>query len=240
MNLQFVETAVSPTAYRASNRLLAALSSLDYRRLAGDLAFSEVIPRQIIQRDGEPVDRVFFPERGLCSLMQTMEDGATVEVAMIGAEGMIGIAALLGDSIAFGNVVARTAGAMHTLPLDVFRREIDQRGGFRELMTRYCQSFLGVAALSAACNGLHSARQRISRWLLAASDRLQNDDLTLTHELLAMILGVRRPTVTILLEQLAKEEIIWQHRGKVRIVNRPALLAAACECYAREKYLFGS
>jgi CRP-like cAMP-binding protein len=239
MNLHLGEAAVTLTGARhTSNHLLAVLPSVDYYRLVPALVDYDVRPRQILQRHGEPLERVFLPQRGICSLLQTMEDGASLEVAMIGEEGMIGIGAILGDGIASGTIVARTTGTMQTLALDAFRREMDQHGAFYDVMTRYCQRFIGLVSQSAACNGLHSARQRISRWLLASSDRLHSDELVFTHELLAMMLGVRRPTVTLLLEQLAKDAVIWQRRGTVRIVNRPDLVKAACECYEHERDFF--
>jgi CRP-like cAMP-binding protein len=239
MNLPLAEDKVALSGERhTSNHLLGVLPSVDYYRLAPALVAHDVRPRQILQRHGEPIDKVFLPDRGICSLMQTMDDGASLEVAMIGEEGMIGIGAVLGDGIASGNIVARTTGTMHALAIDVFRREMGQHGAFYDVMTRYCQRFIGMVSQSAACNGLHSARQRICRWLLASSDRLHNDELAFTHELLATMLGVRRPTVTLLLEQLAKDAVIWQRRGTVRIVNRPDLVKAACECYEYERILF--
>jgi CRP-like cAMP-binding protein len=152
---------------------------------------------------------------------------------------MIGVGAMFGDAFPFGDVIARTSGAVHVLGVDIFRREMDRRGAFHAIITQYCQSFMALAAQSAACNGLHSAHQRCCRWLLASSYRLQNDEMPVTHEMLAMMLGVRRPTVTLTLQQLATAGLIWQNRGKVRIVNRAGLENAACECHTHDKQLAG-
>jgi CRP-like cAMP-binding protein len=150
---------------------------------------------------------------------------------MIGQEGMIGVEAVLGENIALGDVIARTPVVAYSLPLQVFRREMARRGVFEEMMTRYSQSFFSAAAQSAACNGLHSARQRCCRWLLATSDRLGGGEIGVTHEVMSMMLGLRRPTVTLVLDQLVKNGSIWHRRGAIQLVNRPAIESAACECY---------
>jgi CRP-like cAMP-binding protein len=167
-----------------------------------------------------------------------MDDGASVEVAMIGDEGMVGLTAVLGEPIVSGNVVVQAAGnGAYALSLAVFEREM-ANGAFRDVMTKYAQAFIGLLTQSVACNGLHSAEERCCRWLLMTHDRLGSPEFNMTHEMLSMMLGVRRPTVTLVLAQLARAGMISQVRGRMRIVDRGALEAASCECYRTVKDLF--
>jgi CRP-like cAMP-binding protein len=224
-------------AVGAANHLLAALPSVDYHRLVPDLVRRKVKPGDILHRQGQRLDRVLFPETAICSLIQTLDEGRSVEVAMIGDEGMVGIGVVLWDSTAIADGVVRTGGTVCELGFSVFQREMAQRGAFHAVVTRYANAFFSMTAQSGACNGLHSARQRCCRWLLASSDRLQSDEIAFTHDKLAILLGVRRPTVTILLHNLATVGLIWQQRGKVRIVDRATLATESCECYEYEKRL---
>jgi CRP-like cAMP-binding protein len=158
---------------------------------------------------------------------------------MVGDEGMVGIGAVLGEPIATGDVVVRAAGnGAYALRLEVFEREMARGGAFSEVMGKYTQAFVALLTQSVACNGLHTAEERCCRWLLMTHDRLGSDEFNMTHELLSMMLGVRRPTVTLVLAQLAKAGMIAQVRGRLRIVDRPALESASCECYCTVKNIF--
>jgi CRP-like cAMP-binding protein len=168
-----------------------------------------------------------------------MDDGASVEVAMVGDEGMVGIGAVLGEPIASGDVVVHAAGnGAYALGLEVFEREMAHGSAFRDVMARYAQAFVGLLAQSVACNGLHTAEERCCRWLLMTNDRLGSNEFNMTHEMLSMMLGVRRPTITLVLAQLAKAGMISQVRGRLRIVDRAALESASCECYRTVKNIF--
>jgi CRP-like cAMP-binding protein len=182
---------------------------------------------------------VYFPDKSLCSIVSTMGDGASVEVAMVGDEGMIGIGAVLGEPFASGDVVVQAAGnGAYALAFEAFEREMAHGSAFREVMIKYTQAFVGLLTQSVACNGLHSADERCCRWLLMTHDRLGTSEFNMTHEMLSMMLGVRRPTVTLVLAQLAKAGMISQVRGRLRIVDRPALESASCECYGTVKNIF--
>jgi CRP-like cAMP-binding protein len=122
--------------------------------------------------------------------------------------------------------------------LEAFEREMARGGAFREVMIKYAQAFVGLLTQSVACNGLHTADERCCRWLLMTHDRLGADEFNMTHEMLSMMLGVRRPTVTLVLAQLAKAGMISQVRGRLRIVDRQALESASCECYRTVKNIF--
>ena len=220
-----------------ANRLLAALPAVDYGRLLPELVQRNVRPGEILQRQGQPLDRVFFLQSGMCSLIKTLDNGHSIEVAMVGNEGMVGTGAMLWGATAIADGMVHAGGTVCELGLSIFQREMAHRSAFHAVMTRYANAFFSMAAQSAACNGLHSARQRCCRWLLASGDRLQTDEIIVTHERLSMLLGVRRPTATVLLRQLHSVGLIWLQRGKVKIVDRAVLASESCECYEYEKRL---
>jgi CRP-like cAMP-binding protein len=237
--LSVVESVPSPVTQQPANRLLASLPSADYQRLLPDLKYRPLKVRQVLAKSGDRLTEVYFPERSLCSIVTTMDDGASAEVAMVGDEGMIGIGAVLGEPITSGDVVVQAAGhGAYALGLDAFDREMDRGGAFRDVMTKYAQAFVGLLTQAVACNGLHSADERCCRWLLMTHDRLGTDEFNVTHEMLSMMLGVRRPTITLVLAQLAKAGMISQVRGRIRIVDRRALESASCECYRTVRNLF--
>jgi CRP-like cAMP-binding protein len=168
-----------------------------------------------------------------------MEDGGIVEVATVGREGLVGINAVFGNSVASGDAFVQVAGEpAAVMGIDAFRREMDRRGPFYEVVTRYSQAFVSLLMQSVACNGLHSAEQRCCRWLLMTHDRIGQDEFALTHEFLAIMLGVRRPTVTLVIAELARAGMVSHVRGHIRIVDRRALEGAACECYRNVKASF--
>jgi CRP-like cAMP-binding protein len=175
---------------------------------------------------------LFFPEDAICSIVRTI-DGAGIEIAMIGHEGVVGIGAVIGATDAIGDVVSHTHGGGQTLRMDIFEREMARRGPFYELMTSYSHAFVDRAMQTVACNGLHSAVERTCRWLLMMADRAGRDDCRVTHETLAAMLGVRRPTVTLVIGSLTQRGMLAPSRGGIRIVDRRALEAASCECYRR-------
>jgi CRP-like cAMP-binding protein len=161
-----------------------------------------------------------------------MEDGAVVEVATVGREGLVGIAAVFGAPVSSGEAFVQVAAEpAAVMGIEAFRREMERRGAFFDRVTKYSQAFVNMLMQSVACNGLHSAEQRCCRWLLMTHDRIAQDEFPLTHEFLAIMLGVRRPTVTLVMAELTRAGIISHVRGHIRIVDRKALEQAACECY---------
>jgi CRP-like cAMP-binding protein len=225
-------TSESPRTHQVVNQLLAALPSDEYQRIAGDLVYRPLRARQVLHKHGDRLNEVFFTGRGICSITSAMEDGAMVEVAMVGSEGFVGVNAALGDPIASGDAVVQIDGdGAYAMSALAFTREMDRRGAFYDLISRYSQAFVGLIMRSAACNGLHSAEERCCRWLLMTHDRVMQDEFPLTHEYMAMMLGVRRPTVTLVIALLTTSGIISHGRGRIRIVDRPGLEAASCECY---------
>jgi CRP-like cAMP-binding protein len=214
------------------NQLLAALPPDVFERVAPTL---EVVPlrlKQFLQKTGEPVRDVYFPGGGFCSIVTVLEDGRMVEVATIGREGMLGMSTVLnGDLSPSASMVQAETDICYRMSPDAFRDEMEKRGPFYELLTRYGQAFVGFIMQSTACNAVHTVEQRLARWLLMAHDRVGKDDFPLTQEFAAMMLGASRPTVTVVAGTLQKAELITYHRGHVAIVDRKKLESASCECY---------
>jgi len=214
------------------NRLLAALPSADYERLLPTLQITPLTLKEVLHKPGEPVERVYFPGGGFCSILTVLENGDMVEVATIGREGMIGLAAMLsGDLSSSLTMVQGESDTCYTMTASAFRDEMDRRGAFYELLTNYAQALLGFIMQSTACNAVHKVEQRLARWLLMAHDRVARDHFPLTQEFAAMMLGASRPTVTIVAGTLQKAGLITYHRGHLTIVDREKLEAASCECY---------
>ena len=227
-----VPSANRPPPTRNRNLLLAALPAEEYQRIAQSL---DVIPLKlkiVLQRASEPVTHVYFPGGGFCSMVSVLKDGNMVEVATIGREGMVGISAILdGNSVASASMVQGETDICYRMTADAFRREMDRRGMFYELLTHYAQALIGFIVQSTACNAVHSVEQRLARWLLMARDRMASDEFPLTQEFAAMMLGASRPTVTIVASTLQKAGLITYHRGHLTIVDGEKLEAASCECY---------
>ncbi len=228
-----------PLTAPVSNRILAALPADDYQRIAAALTFRPLRARQTIHKHGEPISEVYFPSRIVCSVTNAMEDGGAVEVATVGREGIVGMGAVLGDGVATGDAFVQVAGeGAYVMPVDAFQREMERRGALYQMVNRYSQAYVGLLMQSVACNGLHSAEERCCRWLLMTQDRIEREEFPLTHEFLAIMLGVRRPTVTLVFAALQRAGIVTHVRGHVRIADRKALEAASCECYRTVKAMF--
>jgi len=221
------------------NTLLSSLPPEDFQRVSSHLTWRPLKVRQTIHKNGDPLSEIVFPSRSVISITNAMEDGGVVEVATVGREGLVGIGAVLGNPIASGDAFVQVAGEpAAVMSIEVFRREMDRRGAFHELVTRYSQAFVALLMQSVACNGLHSAEERCCRWLLMTHDRIGQDEFALTHEFLAIMLGVRRPTVTLVMAELARAGVVSHVRGHVRIVDRKGLEGASCECYRNIRAVF--
>jgi CRP-like cAMP-binding protein len=186
----------------------------------------------VVYKPGDRIEHVYFPVAGFFSMLATLEDGRMVEVATVGREGMIGSSAVLDNNTAnTTTMVQGEADACYRMDAETFRNEMNRRGAFYELMTRFSQALTGFIVQSTACNAVHTVEQRLARWLLMARDRMGSDEFPLTQEFVAMMLGASRPTVTIVAGTLQKAGLITYHRGRVTILNRKKLQAASCECY---------
>jgi CRP-like cAMP-binding protein len=214
------------------NRLLAALPADEYKRIAQSLDTIPLKLKSVVHRPGDRVEHVYFPGGGFFSMLTVLKDGGMVEVATIGREGMVGITAVLdGNPVSSTSMVQGETDICYRMKADVFRREMDRRGAFYEVLTHYAQALVGFIMQSTACNAVHSVEQRLARWLLMARDRMESDEFPLTQEFAAMMLGASRPTVTIVASTLQKAGLITYRRGHLTIVDGERLEAASCECY---------
>jgi CRP-like cAMP-binding protein len=223
------------------NQLLAALSAADYARIVPSLSMIPLKLKDFLYKPGEPIKYVYFPGGGFCSMLATLEDGGLVEVATIGREGMVGSSAVIdGTSPNSATMVQGETQTCYRMTAADFRREMDRRGPFFDLLTRYAQALVGFIIQSTACNAVHSVEQRLARWLLMARDRMGSNEFPLTQEFVAMMLGAGRPTVTVVAGTLQKAGLITYHRGHVAITDGEKLEAASCECYRAATRLLNS
>jgi CRP-like cAMP-binding protein len=188
--------------------------------------------KEIVQTPGEPIRYVYFPTSGFLSVLAGLEDGRLVEVATIGREGMVGVSAAVegAPSLSVAMVQAE-ADPFYRMPATAFRAEMDRRGAFHTVVTRYTHALLAFIMQSTACNAVHSVEQRLARWLLLAQDRVGTREFPLTQEFVAMMLGATRPTVTVVAGTLQKAGLIKYQRGHVIVMDRQGLEDASCECY---------
>jgi CRP-like cAMP-binding protein len=227
-----VPSANRPPPTGNPNLLLAALPADEYKRIAQSLDTVPLKLKAVIHRAGDPIAHVYFPGGGFCSILTVLKDGGMVEVATIGREGMVGVSAVLdGNRVSSTSIVQGETETCYRMTADAFRREMDRRGVFYELLTHYAQALVGFIMQSTACNAVHSVEKRLARWLLMARDRMGSNEFPLTQEFVAMMLGASRPTVTVVAGTLQKAGLITYHRGLVKIVDGGKLEAASCECY---------
>jgi CRP-like cAMP-binding protein len=219
---------------RTGNRLLDALTSECLQRLEPHLEPVALDLKASIP----PLPHVYFPLAGLISVIARMEDGESVEICMTGREGMYGVPAILTDDPISESAIVPLPGRSLRLGSRLLRKEMDGDGALRRLLLRYIEATLSAVAHSAACNRLHFLEQRCARWLLACHDRAEGDTFPMTHEFLAMMLGVRRPGVTLAARTLRESGLITYTHGTLTVVDREGLEAAACECYrvVRDKF----
>jgi CRP-like cAMP-binding protein len=217
----------------AKNELLAALPRAAYLRLLPQLESVQLLRGAGLYNSGESIEHVYFPEDALISLVTHMRDGGTVEVGLIGKDGMVGIPVLLGDDIAFEAAVVQIAGTALRMPTSSFK-EILKRGR-SALLTRlllYTRVLMKQVAQTAACNSRHTAEKRLARWLLMCHDRTDSDELALTPDFISDVLGLRRDGVSSAAVGLQSGGFIRYAPGHITILQREGLEAFACECYA--------
>jgi hypothetical protein len=184
-----------------------------------------------LQRQGRPTANVFFPNGGVYSVVNEMRDGALVEVATVGREGMLGVGVFLGDRSAAGRTLLQVPnGPLPSMTSSRFVSET-RTGAFRDVVSLYAQANVLQVMQSVACNALHDVKQRCCRWLLQTHDRVGSDEFLLKQEFLAMMLGVHRPTVTVVMRALQGAGLITTRYGRIRVLKREELEDTACECY---------
>lgn len=219
------------TRETAGNRLLAALPPADYARLRPHLEPVALARGDVLYDVDVPIAHAYFPTGGVVSLVTPLAGGVAIEVAMVGDEGLVGLPVFLGSPTSRGRALVQVPGAALRLPAAHLAALAPAAGPLPALLRRYTQALLTQIAQGAACGRAHGADQRCARWLLLAHDRAGGDQLPLTHEFLAQMLGVRRATVTEGAGRLQAAGLIRHRRGVVTILDRAGLEAAACECY---------
>jgi CRP-like cAMP-binding protein len=216
---------------RPGNRLLAALPADELDRLRPHLERRRYDVKELVHRPGEPIEAVVFPTTGVFSLVTSMADGTTMEVATVGDEGMVGVPVFLGDVSSPLTVYSQIPGEALCLPAAKLRSFVRDGSRLHDLLLRYVQALFILTAQSVACNRLHSVQQRCARWLLMCHDRTHTDEFPLTQEFMAQMLGIRRASVTEAAGQLQGAGLIRYQRGVITILDRPGLERASCECY---------
>jgi len=211
------------------NRILAALPKAELKRLARHLS-PVILNQNDVLLDGK-ASHAYFVEEGMASFVVSLRNGETVEVGVIGVEGIVGLPILLGTDGAPGRTFIQIAGSGYRIPAGKIKEEFERSGELRTRLQKYMQAFLVQNAQTAACNRLHNIEERLSRWLLSCRDRMETDKLHLTHDFLGQMLGAPRTTVTLAAGLLHRAGLIDYSRGTVTIQNRPALENTACECY---------
>ena len=222
-----------PFAPPSVNRLLALLPPADYARLRPHLRPVRLELKQVLARARHSVTQVYFPTTAVVCPLTIMANGAVIEVGAVGNEGLAGVTAALGVPTAPHEIVVQVAGDALRMDATALARACDPDGPIRRTLFRYYTFFLTQVSQSVACNGLHPVPQRCCRWLLMTHDRVGTDHLPLTHELLAIMLGVRRVSVTLVLQPLQERGLIRTGRGRITVLDRAGLEAATCECYRR-------
>jgi CRP-like cAMP-binding protein len=216
---------------RPENRLLAALPKRDFDLLTARMDVVSFAVRDVVYRPNGPVDHVYFPLSGLLSMVVTLEDGATSEVGVVGNEGMAGVPAFLGADRSPNQVFCQNAGEARRMPAAEFREAVRPAGPFQRIVQRYTLALFHLIGQSTACNHHHPVERRLARWLLMTQDRVGADEFPLTQEFLATMLGVHRPSVTVVARTLQKAGLIRYTRGRITVLDREGLESASCECY---------
>ncbi|HYO27957.1 MAG TPA: helix-turn-helix domain-containing protein [Azonexus sp.] len=217
------------------NRILGALAANDFARLQDDLDLVHLELGQVLYESGDTLSYIYFPVNCIVSLIFTTLKGATAELAITGNDGLVGIPLVLGGDTTTHRAVVQSAGATYRLRVETIRWELDQGGELQHLALRYTQALMTQMAQSIVCNRHHSVDQQLCRWLLLSLDRLPGNQLNMTQELIANMLGVRREAVTEAAGKLQAARLIEYSRGHITITDRPGLEARACECYATVK-----
>ncbi len=213
------------------NRLLLALPSRNLKRLMPELEHIACQRGQVLMDADSPLDHVYFPDSGVVSVVAVYADGRIIEMATIGREGCTGMQAVFGDKNSSVRLLVQIPGSATKMSRVAFTRAIESMPAFRSLIHAHVQAFLEQVLVSVACNGAHSLKERLARWLLMMRDRCDTDVLPISQDLLAEMLGVQRPTISNAARELERAGLITRGRRQVTIRDRLGLTDAACECY---------
>jgi CRP-like cAMP-binding protein len=213
------------------NHLLAALPEEDYARLLPHLELVPLPLGHVLHESGMQMRHIYFPTTSIVSLLYVMEDGASAEIAIVGNEGIVGVALFMGGESTTSRAVVQSAGHAYRMKGQLLKDEFYHAGPMQRLLLRYTQALLTQMAQTAVCNRHHSLDQQFCRWLLLSLDRLASSELVMTQELIANMLGVRREGVTEAAGNVQRAGLIKYSRGHITVIDRAGLEARACECY---------
>jgi CRP-like cAMP-binding protein len=217
---------------RKTNHLLAALPEAEWRRWLPELESIDMPLGQVLYESGNTLSHVYFPMTSIVSLLYVMEDGASAEIAVVGNEGIVGISLFMGGESTPSRAVVQSAGRGLRLAAQMMKDEFNKNGPVLHLLLRYTQALITQMSQTAVCNRHHSLDQQLCRWLLLSLDRLQGNELVMTQELIANMIGVRREGVTEAALSLQRDGLIRYTRGRISVLDRSGLEKRTCECYA--------
>jgi CRP-like cAMP-binding protein len=227
-----------PVHSTTQNHILAAFPAAEYDRLSAHLELVPMPLGQVLSESGAQLTHVYFPTTAIISMLYVLEDGASAEIAVVGNEGILGISIFMGGETTPSRAVVRSAGFGYRLKADLLRQEFNRAGPVLRLLLRYTQALITQMTQTAVCNRHHSVEQQLCRALLLTLDRLSSNSVTMTQELIANMLGVRREGVTEAAGNLQRAGLISYRRGHIEVLDRPGLEKAVCECYAVVKVEF--
>ena len=213
------------------NLLLDALQNAEFDRLSPNLELVEMPLGKVLYESGGILEHVYFPTNSIISLLYVMENGSSAEIAVAGNEGILGISLFMGGETTSSRALVQSAGHAYRLKAQLLKDEFNRGGPVQHLLLRYTQALITQMAQTAVCNRHHSVEQQLCRWLLLSLDRLSCDELTMTQELIANMLGVRREGVTDAAGKLQRDGLINYSRGHITVLDRPKLEKRSCECY---------
>jgi len=220
---------------KQKNGLLASLPEEVWQRWLPQVELVDMPLGRVLYESGTVLSHVYFPTSTLVSLVYLLRSGASAEIAVVGKEGLIGLALLMGGNSTLSRAVVQSAGQAYRVSAQVVKEEFHSAGPTMRLMLRYTQALITQMAQTAVCNRHHALDQQLCRWLLLSLDRLGGDELVMTQELIANMIGVRREGVTEAALKLQRAGVIRYSRGRIKVLDRPALEGRSCECYAAVK-----
>ncbi|MCB1952581.1 MAG: Crp/Fnr family transcriptional regulator [Zoogloeaceae bacterium] len=222
----------TPDPQPRQNHLLAALPAADAERIYPQLEYVAMPLGHVLYESGAQMRHVYFPTTAIVSLLYVMEDGASAEIAVVGNEGIVGVSLFMGGETTPSRAVVQSAGHAYRWPGQALKNEFYLAGPMQRLLLRYTQTLMTQMAQTAVCNRHHTLDQQFCRWLLLSLDRLSSNELVMTQELIANMLGVRREGVTEAAGNVQRAGLITYQRGHITVLDRPGLEARTCECYA--------
>ena len=225
---------------KIENRLLRALPKKEYNRLAAHLEQVPLHFADVLYEPGDTIEYVYFPNAGIISLLSTVEDRSTLEIGVIGNEGMVGVSVLLGVKTSPNRAIVQGEGSAMRMKAAALRKAMNGDGSLQRLLHLSTHALMTQISQSAACNRFHTVEARLARWLLMMHDRMGTDEFRLTQQFLSDMLGVRRVGVTNAATALQRDKLITYSRGNITILNRAGLEAAACKCYSLVKAEYDS